>query len=68
MNRVYLGGNRSIAGENERRRGRGTETLVPRKKKKLCGLVAGDELFDFGLTFEDTEREIDERKEETIRL
>jgi hypothetical protein len=33
----------------------------------LC-LVAGDEFFDFGMTFGDTEMEIEERKEETIQL
>ena len=38
------------------------------RRWKEIGLVAGDELFDFGWTFEDIEREIDERKEETIRL
>jgi hypothetical protein len=45
--------------ERKENRGRGTETLVPRKRKKMCGLVAGDELVDFGLTFEDIERGID---------
>ena len=44
--------------ERKEKRGRGTETLVP---KKEVGLVAGDKLFDFGLTFEDIEREIDAR-------
>jgi hypothetical protein len=32
-------------------------------QKKEIGLVAGDELFDFGLTFEDIKRQIDEREE-----
>jgi hypothetical protein len=54
--------------ERKEKRGRGTETLVPRKMKKICALSQGGDLFDFGMTFRDTKREIDERKEETIRL
>ena len=66
-NRVYRGGSLPITGEERTKSGE--EGLRRRyQRKEEIGLVAGDELFDFGLNFEDIESEIDERKEETIRL
>ena len=53
---------------DERRRNGESNWDVGIKEKKEIGLVAGDELFDFGLIFDNIAREIYEGKEETIQL